>query len=119
MTVNIDGIFYKKLTFIDDSVFYNCSINKVAASGGQLIGSTFVSCIFNEVNLYWCMAFKSCFVNCKFQNCDLRGNFDQAKFIDCHFSGCQVGDNALGGKTEWENAVQINCNVNGSPLPIV
>ena len=110
--------FHGDFAFEDEQIFSYCTFTQVLAQGAWLSDSLFVNCTLHEVNVYWCQAFRACFVNCRFSACDLRGNFDAARFIDCHFTDCQVGDNNLGGTTEWEGAIQVNCSVNGDPLPI-
>ena len=119
VTVRVDQIYYEKAPLSDDDTYYNCAFTKIVAEGVHVSLSHFINCKFDIVDLYWCHAFKAYFVNCVFKSCDLRGNFDEASFIDCHFSGCNVGKNNLGGDTQWEKAVQINCNVNGDALPII
>lgn len=104
---------------LDDSIWVDCDLADCDLSGVCIGDAIFTKCHFEVVCLYWCHAFRATFIDCKFVNCDLRGSFDEAKFVRCGFVNCEVGDNNLGGTTEWENAVAVECVVSGSPLPVV
>ena len=104
---------------LDDSVWVDCEFRECQLSGAGFSGAVFANCQFNEVILYWCMAFRATFIGCRFAQCDLRGAFSEARFVRCEFVKCEVGDNNLGGTTEWEDAVAVECVVSGPPLPIV
>ena len=101
-----------------DSIWVACEFKDCELSGAHISGSVFSDCVFDDVVLYWCHAFRSTFIGCTFRRCDLRGSFDEARFVRSRFEHCQVGDNNLGGTTEWENAVAVECVVIGDPLPL-
>ena len=104
---------------MDSSIWVNCRFDDCDLSGAQISNSMFTECHFKSVCLYWCHAFRAAFIDCEFVDCDLRGAFDEARFVKCRFTDCEVGDNNLGGTTEWEDAVSIECVVRGEALPIV
>ncbi|MEO0413539.1 MAG: pentapeptide repeat-containing protein [Verrucomicrobiota bacterium] len=104
---------------LEDSIWNDCQFDKCDISGIYIAGATFRRCNFKETIFYWCSAFASEFIECQFTDCDLRGFFDGAKFRHCEFTNCKIGDDSLGGKTEWENAEAIDCRIVGNPLPIV
>ncbi len=104
---------------LEENVWVDCKFTDCRLSGAMIAGSVFSGCLFEDLELYWCHAYRTVFICCTFKNCDLRGSFDKAKFVRCVFQNCEVGDNALGGKTEWEGAVEFLCEVTGAPLPIV
>ncbi|MEN8772809.1 MAG: pentapeptide repeat-containing protein [Akkermansiaceae bacterium] len=97
----------------------DCEFNDTNLEGANLDNHIFTRCHFEKVDFYWCYAFRATFIDCKFVNCDLRGSFAETRFIRCGFVNCQVGDNNLGGKTEWRNALAIECVIAGNPLPII
>ncbi|GAA5495123.1 hypothetical protein Rhal01_01295 [Rubritalea halochordaticola] len=119
------GETFKKLTKaeqlgkdLENSIWVDCEFSHCALDGLQIYGAIFTRCHFEKVSLYWCSAFQATFIDCKFLRCDLRGDFIEARFIRCGFDQCETGDNNLGGKTEWTNAVTVEC-VTSTPLPII
>lgn len=115
---NISQKEAKQLKF-EDSLWKDCAFKNIEYEGAMMGGSRFLNCEFDEVDLYWCHAFQSIFVDCRFRKCDLRGSFDEAIFYRSTFESCETGDDNLGGKTEWFDAHQLDCKLNGTILPIV
>ena len=103
----------------DVVIWVDCDFKSTGLSGAHLASHIFTRCHFEKGDFYWCHAYNATFIDCKFVNCDLRGSFHGVRFIRCGFVHCQVGDNELGGKTKWENAVTVECVVAGDPLPII
>ena len=104
---------------LDYSIWVDCEFTDCELSGTEMSSAIFSKCVFEDVSLYWSSGFQSTFIDSKFLRCDLRAWFDDARFIRCSFVECEVGDDGLGGTTEWENAVAFDCVVSGDPLPIV
>ncbi|MEM9481364.1 MAG: pentapeptide repeat-containing protein [Verrucomicrobiota bacterium] len=104
---------------IEDSIWVDSEFSNCQLDGAHIASSIFTNCYFEKTSLYWCHAFRCTFIDCKFVRCDLRGSFDEARFVRCGFVHCEVGENNLGGSTKWENAVAVECVVAGEPLPIV
>lgn len=101
------------------SIWIDCRLENCHLSGVHIDSALFSNCQFQDVEFYWCFAYQASFVNCTFLRCDLRGAFVETKFVRCKFEACEVGDDSLGGTTEWESAVAVECVVIGDPLPIV
>jgi len=110
---------YRHPNDLEPTIWVDWDLTGCGSSGAQLYSSIFTKCHFEDTDFYWCSAFQATFIDCKFVNCDLRGSFTETRFIRCGFVHCQVGDNELGGKTEWKNTVALECVIAGSPLPIV
>ena len=104
---------------LENSIWVDCRLENCHLSGVHINSALFSNCQFQDVEFYWCFAYQASFVNCTFLRCDLRGAFDETRFVRCRFEACEVGDNNLGGTTEWESAVAVDCVVIGDPLPIV
>ena len=99
-----------------DSVFIDCSFENVTSEGAE-IESLFIRCSFDNVDWYWFMGHYCVFIECDFKKCDLRGSFFSTSFIGCKFTDCNTGDDALGGKTEWEDCVATECTFERTVLP--
>jgi hypothetical protein len=89
---------------VDNTCYVECHFKWVDAGGAYVASSLFVNCHFDRVDLYWCNGFEGRFVDCRFDFCDLRGSFEGAAFVRCHFRERDWGPNALGGETVWWDA---------------
>lgn len=97
-------------------IFVDCTFEKVTSEGAE-IDSDFVRCTFDNVDWYWCIGQSCVFIECEFKDCDLRGSFHSTSFIACKFIHCKTGSDALGGTTEWEDCVAIECTFAKTVLP--
>jgi uncharacterized protein YjbI with pentapeptide repeats len=104
---------------LGDSIWVDCEFENCELSGVYIYSAIFSRCIFDDVTFYWANAFQSKFIDCQFLSCDLRGDFNDASFVRCRFEKCELSDDNLGGKVEWEGAVAHECIVIGGSLPIV
>ena len=102
----------------ESTIFVGCEFKDIVSEGAQ-IDSHFVKCSFDNVDWYWCIGHSPVFIDCDFNSCDLRGSFFSASFIECRFTGCNTGNDNLGGTTEWEDSVATQCTLVRTVLPIV
>lgn len=80
-----------------DQTFADC-----IAEGSHFEGATLIRVTFTDCDLYWASFFMAELTDVAFERCDLRGSdFKEATMRNCRFLSCDVGDDALGGKTEF------------------
>ena len=85
-----------------DVVAQDQSFADCIAEGSHFEGATLTRVAFTDCDLYWASFFMAELTDVTFERCDLRGSdFKEAKMRNCRFLSCDVGDDALGGKTEF------------------
>ena len=81
-----------------DQTFADCT-----AEGSNFDGATLARMMVIDCDLYWASFFMAKLSEVVFENCDLRGaDFKKAVFENCRFLNCDLGQDAIGGNTEFD-----------------
>ena len=85
---------------VKDAIFVDCVAEGVCFDGAQLKRVRFENC-----EMYWATFFLAELTDVTFEKCDLRGSdFKRVKFSNCQFIQCDVGMDALGGETQFDDS---------------
>lgn len=85
-----------------DAVAHDESYVGCIAEGSKFEGAILTRIVFTDCDMYWASFFMAELTDVTFERCDLRGSdFKKAKMRNCRFLDCDVGDDAIGGKTEF------------------
>ncbi len=95
---------------VEDQAFKDC-----IAEGSHFEGAILTRVTFTRCDLYWASFFMAHLTDVTFDHCDLRGSdFKEVVFANCCFVNCDVGTDANGGQTQFDDtklsSVQfVNC----------
>ncbi len=82
---------------VQDESYVDCIAEGSHFDGAKLTRVTFTGC-----DMYWASFFMAELTDVTFERCDLRGaDFKKTKMRNCRFLSCDVGNDAIGGKTEF------------------
>jgi len=83
-----------------DQTFADC-----IAEGSHFEGAVLTRITFLRCDLYWASFYMARLTEVTFDHCDLRGSdFKEVAFHNCRFINCDVGNDALGGQTQFDDS---------------
>ena len=88
----------------DDVIVVDRNFTDCIAEGVQFSGATLTRVNFTRCDMYWASFFIAKLTDVVFNHCDLRGaDFQQATLANCRFLNCDVGNDAIGGETQFDD----------------